>query len=258
MVMSGLLIGILLARTVAGLLAEAGTWRLVYFVAAGAMVVQAAVLFKSLPRWKDDNQLDYGGLLRSVAGLMRNEPVLRLRSLFGLLSFGTFSVLWTSMAFLLSHHYHYSSAVIGLFGLAGAAGAVTATLAGRLSDNRRARLSTGLATSLLLISWLAMWGGGNHVGYLVLGVVVLDIGAQGLHITNQGEIYRLHPQARSRLNSAYMFTYFVGGAIGSATSAVVYGRYGWDGVCVVGAIFAAAAFGLWLLTLAVDPVKRLL
>jgi predicted MFS family arabinose efflux permease len=253
MVMSGLLIGILLARTVAGLLAEVGTWRVVYFVAAGAMSVLAVVLWRALPSWQEDVRLSYGGLLRSVGVLMRTEPILRLRSLYGCLSFATFSVLWTSMAFLLSHRYHYSTAVIGLFGLAGAAGAAAATLAGRLSDRRRTQFTTGLTTSLLLISWLAMWAGGHHVGYLVIGIVVLDIGAQGLHITNQGEIYRLQPDARSRLTSAYMVTYFIGGAIGSASSAALYGALGWNGVCLIGAFFALLAFLLWVGNLHRDP-----
>lgn len=255
-VMSGLLIGILLARTVAGLLAEAGTWRVVYFVAAGAMVVQAAVLYRRLPVWRQETGLGYGRLLASVALLVKNEPVLRLRSVYGFLSFATFSVLWTSMAFLLSHHYHYSTAVIGLFGLAGAGGAIAATLAGRLSDRRRARLSTGIASSLLVASWSAMWAGGSSVVMLVVGIIVLDIGAQGVHITNQGEIYRLHPEARSRLNSAYMGAYFVGGAIGSASSAFAYGRLGWDGVCLVGGIFSLGCLATWGVSF-IEPLRRL-
>jgi len=160
------------------------------------------------------------------------------------------------MAFLLSHHYHYGTGVIGLFGLAGAAGALTATLAGRLSDRRRARFSTGIAASLLAVSWLAMWSGGTHIALLIVGIVLLDIGAQGLHITNQGEIYRLHSGARSRLTSAYMVTYFVGGAIGSATSATVYGAFGWDGVCAVGEGFAALALALWVVML-LTPLHRI-
>jgi predicted MFS family arabinose efflux permease len=246
MVMSGLLIGILLARTVAGLLAETGSWRVVYFVAAAAMLVQGAVLFRRLPKWRERPGLRYSGLIRSVGTLVREEPVLRRRALFGFLSFGSFSVLWTSMAFLLARHYGYSTAVIGLFGLAGAAGAAAATVAGRLSDRRRTTLSTGWSTALLSVSWLVMLGGGTHIALMVVGVIVLDVGAQGLHITNQGEIYRLRPEARSRLNSAYMVTYFAGGAIGSAASALAYARLGWDGVCMIGAGFATASFGLWV------------
>ena len=248
LVMSGLLIGILLARTVAGLLAATGTWRTVYLVAAGAMVVQAVVLQRTLPTYRERTGLGYPRLLRSVGALLRSEPLLRLRSLYGAMSFGTFSVLWTSMAFLLADHYHERPVVIGLFGLAGAAGAVTATLAGRQADRGRAQRSTGVAAWLLVASWPLLWLGSRSLVWLVVGIVVLDIGAQGLHIPTQSGIYRLRPEARSRLTSAYMVSYFVGGGLGSAVSASLYGSHGWTGVCLVGAAFAAGDLVLWLLT----------
>jgi predicted MFS family arabinose efflux permease len=247
LVMSGLLIGVLLARTVAGLLAETGSWRVVYYAAGVAMIGQAAVLRAALPAWREDTGLRYPALLASVLGLLRDEPVLRLRALYGMFSFGTFSVVWTSLAFLLTHRYHYGPAVIGLFGLAGAAGAGAATVAGRLSDRGRARVSSGVTSGLMLISWLGLWAGSRSVLALVAGVVVLDVGAQGLHITNQGEIYRLRPEARSRLTAAYMVVYFIGGAAGSALSAFVYAGAGWGGVCVVGAAFAGGDVALWVL-----------
>lgn len=250
MVMSGLLIGILLARTVAGALAETGSWRSVYFVAAGAMFIEAAVLRWRLPAYKEHTDLGYPDLLRSVLTLLKEEPVLRLRALYGLLSFGTFSVLWTSLAFLLARHFHYSPGIIGLFGLAGAAGAATATLAGRLSDRGEAKVSTGVSTVLLVVAWAALWAGGTRIALLVVGIAVLDIGAQGLHITNQGEIYKLRPEARSRLTAAYMVIFFAGGAAGSALSASEYQRHGWAGVCVVGEAFAAATLVVWLATMA--------
>lgn len=246
-VMSGLLVGILLARTVAGWLAETGSWRVVYYVAGAVMFLQAALLRLWLPPWREDTRLGYPALLGSVLRLFREEPLLRLRALYGMFSFGTFSVLWTSMAFLLSSRYHYSSGVIGMFGLAGAAGAFTASLAGRLSDRGWARRSSGIASALLVLSWGALWFGRSYIVVFVVGVVVLDIGAQGLHITNQGEIYRIRPEARSRLTAGYMFVYFVGGAAGSALSAAAYGARGWAGVCVVGAAFAGADLGLWTL-----------
>jgi predicted MFS family arabinose efflux permease len=248
MVMSGLLIGILLARTVAGAIAGAGGFRLVYLIAAIAMGVQALVLRVVLPRYREEHRLSYPALLASVLQLLREEPVLRRRAQYGLLSFGTFSAFWTSMAFLLAHHYHDSTAVIGLFGLVGAAGAVAATAAGRLSDRGWARPSTLVSSLLLVTSWASMWWGASAVGALIVGVVVLDVGAQGLHITNQGEIYKRRPEARSRLTAAYMVLYFVGGGIGSAGSAFAYDRLGWDGVCLVGGAFAVGALVLWGVT----------
>lgn len=245
-VMSGLLMGILLARTFAGLLAQVGGWRVVYFAASGAMALQAVILARTLPRWKAETRVGYGELLRSVWAYVRAEPVLRLRSVYGLLSFGSFSVLWTSVAFVLAGHYHFAPAVIGLFGLAGAGGALAATVAGRLSDRGWTRWSTGVTTGLLSVSWLALWPGGRVLALLVIGIFVLDVGVQGVHITNQGAIYALAPEARSRINSAYMTSYFAGGAAGSAASAAAYSSSGWGAVCVVGAAFAVASFLVWL------------
>lgn len=246
MVMSGLLLGVLLARTVSGLLAETGSWRAVYGVAGIAMLLQAGILRWRLPSWHGHTSTPYPRLLRSVFTLLKEERVVRLRALYGMMSFGTFSVLWTSMAFLLSSRYHYSTGTIGLFGLAGAAGAITATAAGRLSDRGLQHRVTGIAVALLVGSWAALWAGRSQVFVLLLGIVALDIGANALHITNQGEIYRLHPDARSRLTAAYMVLYFTGGAGGSVLSATLYASAGWTGVCAAGELFATGALGLWI------------
>jgi predicted MFS family arabinose efflux permease len=245
LVMSGLLIGILLARTVSGWLAETGSWRIVYYVAAAAMLGQAALLAWRLPIWRGHTGLPYHRLVASVATLLGQEPVLRLRAAFGFMSFGAFSVLWTSLAFLLSRNYHYSPGVIGMFGLVGAAGAGAASLAGRLADRGWQWRNTGICAALLVVSWAALWGGAHSLVLLVIGLLVFDFAAQGIHVSNQSEIYRLRPEARSRLNAAYMFLYFVGGAIGSVLSATLYSAMGWTGPCLVGAGFAVSAFSLW-------------
>ncbi len=248
MVMSGLLVGVLLARTAAGWLAETGSWRVVYFVAAVGMVALAGVLQWRLPRSRQPSGLSYPRLVASVVGLLRDEPVLRLRSAFGMSSFGTFSVLWTSLAFLLAHRYHYSPGVIGMFGLVGAAGAMSASLAGRLADRGWQWPVTGACGALLVLSWGALWAGAGSLLWLLVGLVVVDFAAQGLHITNQSQIYRLRPEARSRLTAAYMFSYFLGGTVGSVLSATLYGAFGWDGACLAGAGFGSAAFILWAMS----------
>ena len=154
-VMSGLLLGILLARTVAGLVAQAGSWRIVYVAAAVAMLAQGATLFATLPTVRVGTALSYPNLLRSVLDIVRQEPLLRLRSAYGAMSFGAFSVLWTSMAFLLAGSpYRYGPATIGLFGLVGAAGAAMASIAGRLADRGRAPTVT-IVTALRLGAVLA-------------------------------------------------------------------------------------------------------
>jgi predicted MFS family arabinose efflux permease len=154
-VMSGLLLGILLARTVAGYVAELGTWRLVYFVAAATMLVQALILWRALPRSRADaGERSYGALLRSIPAIVREQPVLRLRAAYGALGMGAFSVLWTSIAFLLAQPpYGYGTGTIGLFGLVGAAGALTASVTGRLADRGHVAATTAVASLLLALSW---------------------------------------------------------------------------------------------------------
>jgi predicted MFS family arabinose efflux permease len=249
-VMTGLILGILLARTVAGYVAEIGGWRTVYYVAAALMVTQAAVLARLLPAHRPNVTIGYGRLLASVRTLLRHERVLRERALYGALSFAVFSVLWTSMAFLLAAEpYHYSTGTIGLFGLVGAAGALAANFAGRLADRGYQRATTGCTAVLLLAAWLPLWLGRDSVFALTVGILIIDIGAQGLHITNQSEIYRLRPDARSRINSAYMTLYFLGGALGSAASAAAYAADGWNGVVTCGATLGGLLTVLWALSL---------
>ncbi len=249
-VMSGLLLGVLLARTAAGYLAQIGSWRTVYFVAAVAMLILAGVLWRMLPTYRENVSLRYLGLLKSVVTLIRNEPILRLRALYGGLSFGAFSVLWTSVGFLLAGPpYHYGPGTIGLFGLAGAAGALTASVAGKLADLGLTRVNTGVAAILLTLSWLLLQLGQSSLAALLVGIVLLDIGAQGMHITNQSEIYRLAPEARSRINSAYMTSYFIGGALGSSASAALYEAAGWRGVSICGFAFGTATLLVWIVRL---------
>lgn len=238
-VMSGLLLGILLARTASGLISQVAGWRGVYGVAVVATLGIMLALWRELPAVPSTGggltAARYRRLLRSVLDLAREEPVLRRRSAYGVVTFAAFSAFWTSAAFLLAAPpYGFSQAVIGLFGLLGAAGALTASVAGRLADRGYARLATGAFLLAIAAGYVLLFLGGKHLVPLVLGMVILDLGAQGTHITNQSEIYRLRPDARSRLTTAYMTAYFVGGAVGSAVSAVAFGHFGWLEVCVFG------------------------
>ena len=253
-VMSGLLLGILLARTASGLIAQLAGWRAVYGVAAALMAVQMVVLYRGLPPYRQRVALSYPRLLASVAAIARAEPVLRWRAVYGALSFAAFSVLWTTLAFLLSGpHYRYGEATIGLFGLVGAAGAAAATLAGRFSDRGWRNRLTGFSSLLILVAFLFVWRGATSLGALLVGIVVLDVGAQALHITNQSEIYRLQPDARSRINAFYMMSCFIGAAAGSASAAFVYGAAGWNGVCALGAGCGVACLAWWALDLVRGP-----
>jgi predicted MFS family arabinose efflux permease len=246
LIMSGLLLGILLARTVAGVLATLGGWRTVYWLAAVLMVIMSLVLWRYLPRHPQPSTLRYRQLLGSIFTLFLRTPVLRIRALIGMLLFANFSVLWTSMAFLLAGpHYHYSEATIGLFGLAGAAGALGATRAGALADKGKSTLTTTLGLLLLLLSWIAIACGQQLLISLVIGIIVLDLCVQGVHITNQSVMYQSMPEARNRLTAGYMTCYFIGGALGSLFSAAAFQWAGWLGVCATGALLSIANLLIW-------------
>jgi predicted MFS family arabinose efflux permease len=248
-VMSGLLIGILVARTVGGVLAQLLGWRAVFVIAAVAMLILSAVLRWALPRVPATERLPYPTLLRTVLRLVREEPLLRQRMLLGSTAFGCFSVLWTSLAFLLSGPpYRYGNAVIGLFGLAGLAGALAAQVAGRLADRGHGRHATTGSIVVLLLSWGLLAFGRSSLIALIVGIAVLDLGAQAMHISNQSAIYSLHGQARSRLTTAYMVAYFMGGVALSAASTALYSAGGWGAVCALGAATAAVGLVSWLVT----------
>ncbi len=242
--MTGLLMGILLARTVSGAVAQLAGWRTIYWVSAGLMVVFAVVLRRALPSEPQRPHVSYRGLVGSSLRLLVDEPMLRRRAWHGAMVFAAFSVLWTALTFLLSGSpYHYSNLVIGLFGLAGVGGVAAANVAGKLADSNRTTITTAIAGALVIVSFLIMGVGKTSVVALVIGIVVLDLGTQGMQITNQAVIYALRPAARSRINSAYMVCYFVGGAIGSVTAGYVFSAAGWTGVCVLGAVFGSHVTG---------------
>ncbi|HHU2871161.1 TPA: MFS transporter, partial [Escherichia coli] len=171
---------------------------------------------------------------------------LRTRALLGCLTFANFSILWTSMAFLLAAPpFNYSDGVIGLFGLAGAAGALGARPAGGFADKGKSHHTTTFGLLLLLLSWLAIWFGHTSVLALIIGILVLDLTVQGVHITNQTVIYRIHPDARNRLTAGYMTSYFIGGAAGSLISASAWQHGSWAGVCLAGATIALVNLLVW-------------
>jgi predicted MFS family arabinose efflux permease len=244
-VMTGLLLGVLLARTASGLIAAVAGWRGVYVVGAVLTAVLAGVLRAQLPDELPRAARSYGGMLRSAARLARTEPELRRSAALGSLAFATFSVFWTTIAFLLADPpFGYADSTIGLLGLVGAAGALAASGAGRLADRGHTRSGRLVSGVLLAASFAILWLGRDSIAWIVIGVIVLDLGVQGTHILNQSTIYEIAPDARSRINAVYMTSYFVGGALGSAAGAFVYDRRGWGAVCVLGAVLGLLGIGV--------------
>ena len=246
-VMTGLLLGILIARVVSGLVTEVAGWRAMFWLAAALMVFTAVLLHRELPTVPSTTDESYRSLLASVFHLVAEEPLLRLRMIYGALTFASFGVVWTSIGFLLAEApFGWSDAKIGLFTLLGVAGVVAARIAGTLADRGWAQRQTGVFVLVTAVSFAVMWFGRSNPLLLGVGVALVELGIQGTHISNQSLFYALRPDARSRLNTAYMTAYFAAGSIGSALSAVFYSRSGWTGVCVVGAAFPGVGFLVWL------------
>ena len=234
-VLAGLLFGILLARTFSGLLSAWAGWRLIYWLAAGLMLLLAALIRWALPISQPELQLSWPNLIRSTFVLVEEQPVLREAATLGAVFFCAFSAFWTTLVFFLeTPPYHYGSGVAGLFGLVGAAGALCAPLVGRMADRYGARRN--LLTSLLatLLSFVILYLFGKHMIGLISGVILLDIGVQSGHVSNQTRIYSLLPEARSRMNVVYMVSYFTAGAFGSYAGSALWQRFGWAGVCGLG------------------------
>lgn len=252
-VMSGLLIGVLLARTVAGFIGGSFGWRSMYWVAAFLMLALAVLLRMLLPESRPETKLTYQQLIKSIGHLIVEQRTLREASIIGAMSFGAFSVFWTVLAFFIEvPPYHYGSQVAGLFGLVGVVGAATAPIAGRFADRFSAKIVVGITIAITLLSFLTFWLFGYHLWGLVLGVILLDLGVQGAQISNQARIYSLVPEARNRLNTVYMVSYFIGGSIGSSLGTYAWSQWHWTGVCVVGILMIMVGLVVWSV-----PHKRL-
>lgn len=246
-VMSGLLLGILLARTVSSLVASVWGWRTVFAISAGLMVVMSGVLFRSLPRRRPGHTDGYRSLMASVITLAVEEPVLRRRAIAQALMFGAFSAFWTSIAYELASRHGLSQVGIGIFALVGAGGAASAPLAGWLGDRGLGRPSRGAVPLIAVAAMiLAATCAGNLV-LLALAGVLLDLASQGGQVLNQRDIYALRADARARINTVYMTTVFLGGAFASAVSGVLYEAHGWPAVALFGAALPAIAFAQWAL-----------
>lgn len=252
----GVFIGLLLARVFAGAVGDAAGWRGVYFCSAVLMVVVGLPLWWRLPSLPlKPNPLGYLPLIASMGGLLRRDRVLQVRGMLAMLMFAAFSIFWSSLVLpLRAAPFGYSHTIIGMFGLAGAAGALAAAWAGRWADQGFAQRSSAAALAVLLLAWLPLgvlgWAPGSAwaLWALVLGIVLLDLGGQALHVTNQSLIFRRQSGAYSRLVAAYMLFYAAGSGLGAISATAIYAHAGWLGVCMLGAAVSAAALAFWWLT----------
>lgn len=250
-VMTGLLLGILLSRVVAGFVAEHAGWRAMFVAAAASIALLGVAVWRGLPRFAPTTQLPYLALMGTLFTLLQRHAGLRRAALAqGLLSVA-FSAFWSTLAVMLhAAPFHLGSAAAGAFGLAGAAGALAAPLAGRVADRQGPEVVTRLGASLLVAAFLAMGlgavGGGGSLWLIAIGAVVFDLGAQASLIAHQTIVYGLEPAARSRLNAVLMGGMFIGMASGAWLGSQALARWGWLGVCGLAVLAGTAALAVRL------------
>jgi len=241
-VMSGLLIGILLSRAFSGLVGSALGWRTVYLVAAGLILILTAVIRCIFPKSESHAGMSYTGLLKSIPVLAKSQRPLRESALNGFFMFGSFSAFWTSLIFLLeTPHYNMGAREAGLFGFAGAAGALAAPFIGKAADRKSPRFTVGIGVILSTLAYIFFSFFGYHIWGLAVGVIVLDLGNQCGQVSNMARVQALGDKTRSRNNTVFMFSYFIGGAAGSFLGTLGFQHLGWPGVCAVGLTFQLAA-----------------
>jgi len=231
-IMGGLLVGILASRSVSGTVGALFGWREMYYIAAGICGVLMVLMYFRFPESQPTMKSSYGELMRTVAHYARTHPRLREASVMNALSFAVLSAFWVTMVLFLSDApFKYTSAQIGLFGIAGAAGALAAPLVGKLSDGRDPRKNIIIGLALELLSFATFYFTGSGIILLMTGIVLLDVGHQSIMVTNQTIIYALQPEARNRFNTVYMTTTFIGGAVGSAIGLFLWNNGQWPMVC---------------------------
>ncbi|MRW88926.1 MFS transporter [Duganella sp. FT80W] len=257
----GVVAGLLLARVFAGAVADLAGWRAVYGVSCVLMLLLAATLRRALPVLPVLPVLPGGAgtlsaglrryllLLGSMFTLLRRNRMLQVRGVIALLMFAVFSAFWSTLVFLLSAPpYQYTHTTIGAFGLVGLAGAMAAAGAGRRADQGRAQQTSAAALVLMLLSWAPLALAPSSLIALIAGVLLLDLGVQALHVTNQSLILHHASATHGRLIGAYMMFYAAGSGAGALTATTIYAAAGWHGVCVLGAALSLLALFFWWIT----------
>jgi len=231
-IMSGLLVGILASRAVSGSIGFWLGWRAMYYIAAGICALLIALMAKRFPQSYPGFKGTYKELMTSMFSYIKTQPVLRETSIINFLAFAIISAFWTTMVlFLANPPFNFQTLQIGLFGIAGAAGALAAPLVGKLSDGNNPRKNLMIGFILQIVSIALFYFTGSHLYLFVIGIVLIDIGQQAIHVTNQTRIYTLIPEARNRLNTIFMSVSFIGASCGSALGLFLWDKGGWNLFC---------------------------
>ena len=248
-IMSGLLVGILLSRTLSGFIGDVFGWRAMFWIASGLCLVLFFIIKKQFPYNKPVFEGSYKQLIGSLFTLIKEQPLLREATLINVFSFAQFGAFWTTMVLLLSEDpFNFTSTTIGLFGIIGASGALAAPLVGKLSDKGSSRIAVGYGCMLIAFSFMIFYFSGSSVIGIVFGIIFIDIGMQGVHISNQTRVYSILPDARNRMNTVFMSFSFLGTAAGSAFGLFLWRFGGWHAVTLGCLVLSALAFSVYALT----------
>lgn len=244
--MSGLLVGLLLSTSLAGLLSNLFNWKLIYFVSSALMLILAYLLKIRLPH-VPIFKMSYGKIFQSMGTLLKEEPRLIYRSVIGGFCFAAMSILFATIAMLLTQApFNLPDVLVGVATLIGVFGALSTTKIGKIADRGHTTILTWIGISLMFLSWGMLYMGGKYLASYIIGYGLINLGLAIVHTSNQNIIFRLRPDAKSRINSIYMTTYFTGGACGSALGVYAWHQGGWKMACLVGIclIIGSAIFAL--------------
>ena len=248
-IMSGLLIGILLSRTLSGFVGELWGWRSMFWIAAGVCLILFFMIKKQFPENKPTFQGSYGQLIQSLFSLIKTQPILREATLINVFSFAQFGLFWTTMVLLMSQEpFSFNSATIGLFGIVGASGALAAPLVGKIGDKGSSRVVVGYGCLMMLLSFIVFYFSAQSIVGIVIGIILIDIGLQAIHISNQTRVYSILPEARNRMNTVFMSFSFFGTALGSAFGLLLWKIGAWHAVSLGGMILVVLAFAVYAFT----------
>jgi len=256
-VTSGGLTGILLSRTVSGMLGDAMGWRSIYFLAGAVTLLLSIILALRLPRERKTKAVGYGSLLLSIFTTVRIHRSVQITLVLGACCFSVFTMFWTSLTFLLSAApYSYSTTQIGLIGFVGLAGALAARRAGKLHDKGWSVAATGAGLLLGIISLVIAGVSNGSIYLLLLAILLIDIAIQGINVLNSTRLFTIVPEARSRLNSAFVVSCFLGGSVGSMLAGILWQAGGWYLVTAGELILMAVALMFWIFNRSVLKVKQ--
>ncbi|MDM1721888.1 MFS transporter [Acinetobacter towneri] len=246
LLMSGLLVGILLSTSLAGLLSNLFHWKVIYLISGVLMLCIAAVLKARLP-FISTSKLSYLAVFQSMGKLILEERRLVYRALLGAFAFAAMSVLFSTIAVLLKSSFGLADFMVGIVAMVGVFGALSTKHVGKIADRGYVTALTWGGLALLAISWVFLYNGQFSLWSYILGFGLINLGLATVHSSNQNVIFRLRPDAKSRINSIYMTSYFTGGACGSALGIYAWQHGGWLWSCLVGLCFVAAAMSFALL-----------